>query len=405
MKYGLIGEKLGHSYSPYIHAAFADYSYVLQALPPAELERFIRAKQFNGINVTIPYKEAVMPMLDEISDKAQVIGCVNTVINRDGKLFGYNTDYYGFSYLARKADISFKGKHVIILGSGGTCKTAKAVCMDSGAASVTVVSRSGEVNYSNAARLTDTQIIINASPVGMFPDNDGLPLDLSAFKKAEGVIDVIYNPLKTRLVLAAEKLGIKAVGGLDMLVAQGASASALFTGRTVTDAEVDAAAALIRAHYINAVLIGMPGSGKSAVGRRLAKATGRKFYDADVETEKRLGRTIPEIFAEKGEEYFRRQETQTLRILSAKSGVIIATGGGAVKRAENIEMLKQNGKLFFITRSLEKLAVKGRPLSADGSVGKLYEERLPLYIAAADKVVDNDGKFNETVQSIKGELQ
>lgn len=398
MQYGLIGERLIHSYSVKIHREFGDYDYELKELPKEELEDFFALRDFKGINVTIPYKTEVIKYLDGISPEAERIGAVNTVVNKGGKLYGYNTDYFGFKRLAKSAGINLRGKNVVILGSGGTCKTVTAVCRDAGAKNVNSVSRGGKLNYDTVYGLTDTEVIINATPCGMFPDTQGLPVELKRFPKLSGVIDVVYNPLKTRLISEAEKLSVKCAGGLMMLVAQGAKASEYFTGKA---ADIKSAYKNVKAGVTDIVLIGMPGSGKSVIGRRLSAALGRELIDTDAEIEKKTNKTIPEIFAESGEEYFRDIESEVIKEVS-RGGRIIATGGGAVKRAENINALKQNGKIFYLRRDTDKLARKGRPLSEDkAAVERLYSERKRLYENAADIIINNNGRLEAAVKKIR----
>lgn len=397
MEYGLIGEKLGHSYSVKIHKEFGDYSYELKSLKKEDLPNFFADKNFKGINVTIPYKQEVFKYLDEVYPKAAEIGAVNTVVNKSGRLCGYNTDYYGVKALADFAKIDFCGANVLILGSGGTNKTVTAVCKDCGAKSVTTVSRNGKINYDNVYELTDTNIIFNTTPVGMFPNIDGKPIDLSKFPNIKGVLDAIYNPLKTKLILQAESLGIKSSGGLMMLVAQGAKASEIFTGKTVKN--VTAAYENVKRSVTDVVLVGMPGSGKSVIGKTLAKELKREFIDIDAEIEKTANKSIPEIFATDGEEFFRNLETEVLK-RSCLGGKVIATGGGIIKRRENREVLKQNGRVYYIKRQLNLLATNYRPLSTENGVEKLFEERKSLYEAVADVQVEND-EIDIAVEKIK----
>ena len=401
MKEYLIGEKLSHSYSVYIHALFGGENYALKPVSKEELAAFLQKKEFSALNVTIPYKKEVMKYLDEISPLSRRIGAVNTVVNRGGALYGDNTDYFGFSRLAESAGIRFAGKNVLILGTGGTSETAETAVKDGGARRVTKVSRTGEVNYANAYNLTDTEIVINTTPVGMYPALGKSPLDLSRFPALEGALDAVYNPLRTDFILQAQSLGVKCAGGLAKLVAQGARARELFDGKKRGDDEIAAAIRKAERHYENVVLVGMPGSGKSVVGREVAKSLGRAFFDCDAEIEKKLGKSIPEVFAECGEEYFRAAERETIAELSAVSGAVISTGGGAVLDGENVRALKRNGRIFYLKRDVKKLARKGRPLSASGAaVEKMFQLRKPLYEKAADEIIDNDGALEDTFAAV-----
>ena len=310
MKYALIGRTLGHSYSVPIHAGFGNSDYILKNLEPEALEGFIKGKDFCGLNVTIPYKQAVMPFLDEIDDSALAIGSVNTVVNKNGRLYGYNTDIDGMRLLAKKAGIALSGKKVLVLGSGGTSLTARALAKSEGAKEILVVSRSGEVNYDNVYDESDAEIIINTTPVGMFPNNGKAAVDLSRFPKLTGVLDAVYNPLKTELILEAESLGIPAAGGLFMLVAQAKRAEELFFDKVIADEENERVYRTLMQSFRNIVLIGMPGCGKTTVGKALAKKLGREFVDIDALIEKNAKKSIPEIFANDGEEVFRRFETE-----------------------------------------------------------------------------------------------
>lgn len=319
MKEYLIGEKLSHSYSAYIHSLFGGKDYGLKPLAREELAPFLRRKEFDGLNVTIPYKKEVIPFLDGISPLAARIGAVNTVVNRNGRLFGDNTDYFGLDFLARSAGVDFKGKNVLILGTGGTSETAATLARDCGAVRVERVSRTGELDYQNVYARSDTEVIVNATPVGMFPNNGARALDLSRFPRLSGALDAIYNPLRTEFVLQAKALGAACAGGLFMLVAQGARARELFDGRKRSDGEILAACEKAERRYENIVLVGMPGSGKSVIGRAAAKALGREFFDADKEIEKRLQKSIPEIFAERGEAFFRRAESEVVAELAKRA--------------------------------------------------------------------------------------
>lgn len=393
IKCGLIGEHLSHSFSPQIHKRLADYSYSLFEMSESEVGNFLKSGNFDSVNVTIPYKKTVMPYLDEISDEALRIGSVNTVTHLpDGRLKGDNTDYYGFSYLVRKSDIKISGSKVLILGTGGASLTARTVCEDMGADSITFVSRTGDINYENVYdKCVDTDVVVNCTPVGMYPKNGVSPIDLDRLPNCRGVIDMIYNPAKTQLLLDAESLNIPCINGLSMLVAQAKRACELFLGDVIDDREIDAITKNIERETQNIILVGMPGCGKTTVGTILAEMTGRALIDTDSMIVKAEGCDIPTIFAEHGEKYFRQCEHRAVCEAGKMSGMIIATGGGVVTREENLEPLSQNGKIFFIHRSLESLATDGRPLSKSGKLAKMYETRLPLYQKFKDAEVSNDG--------------
>ncbi len=406
MLYGLIGEKLGHSYSKEIHAAIADYDYELRELAPDEVESFIKGKEFNAINVTIPYKEKVMPYLDFISDEAKSIGSVNTVVNNDGRLYGYNTDFAGMCAMIAHYGIDVSGKKVLILGTGGTSKTANAVSRALGAGDVLTVSRSGgngRITYPEAyEKHSDAEIIINTTPVGMYPKTEDCPIDISAFSKLSGVIDAIYNPLRTVLVSNSIKRGIPACGGLYMLAAQAVYASAHFQGKELAPELIDKAFEMVEREKQNIVLIGMPSAGKSTVGRRLAELTGREFYDSDDVVTPLLGMPINDYFALNGEAPFRAFERQVIAELSKKSGCVIATGGGVPLFPENTERLRRNSVIVFIDRSPEKLlATPDRPLSRDPEkLKRRYNERYAIYKKESDIQVDGDGSVDEVAEEI-----
>lgn len=391
-RYGCIGKKLTHSFSREIHQNLAEYPYELIELSEEELPSFMAQKAFCAINVTIPYKQVVIPYLDEISDVARRIGSVNTIVNRNGKLCGYNTDYYGMKALIERVGLDLQGKKVLVLGTGGTSKTACVLAADLGAAQVLAVSRRSSeqhITYEQAmADHTDAQVIINTTPCGMYPDVEGTPIDLAPFTQLEGVIDAVYNPLCTNLVLDAKARGLKAAGGLYMLVMQAVVAVEKFLDTTIDRAKADEVFTAILATKENIVLTGMPGSGKSTVGR-LLKIDGYTFVDTDAEVEARCGCTIKELIATKGEAYFRDLETTIIRDLSAESGRIIATGGGAVLRSENVRYLKRNGRLFFLDAPLSRLrATSDRPLSdTEDKLAQLYAERMDIYRTTADVVV------------------
>ena len=400
MRVGLIGDPLGHSFSPRLHAAFGTADYELHPVPAEALPAFFRERAFEGVNVTIPHKIAVIPLLDELHPSAEECGAVNTVVNRGGKLTGYNTDIFGMSFALAHAGISLSGRHVVILGSGGTSHTARALAKREGAASVTVVSRSGEVNYSNIAELTETEIVINTTPVGMFPHADASPVDLTVFPRLRGVFDAVFNPLRTRLIEQAENLGVPVASGLLMLTAQAKAASILFRGGDYSEpspasevgAEILNVWREVTAELTNIVLIGMPSSGKTTVGTLLAERLRRPLIDTDAETERRTGKTVPELFAEGGEENFRKEERLTVSECARGTGVIIATGGGAPMFPENRAALAGNGFVVLILRDTEKLDTAGRPLSRDlDTLNAMYKVRMPVYKAFADaEAVNND---------------
>lgn len=381
--YGLLGGRLGHSYSPEIHAAFGDYEYRLFEMPEEDVAPFLASDAFEAINVTIPYKKTVMPYLAEISDEAKKIGSVNTITRTPAGLRGDNTDYYGFSYMLDAAGIDVGGRKCLILGSGGASMTALAVVGDRGGTPV-VISRSGENNYENLDRHADAEVIINTTPVGMYPDNGVSPVSLSGFPALRGVVDMIYNPRRTALILEAEALGIPATSGLPMLVAQAKRANELFFCRPMPDSVIADAERCVRREKENLILIGMPGSGKTVAGRALAKMLGFAFADTDEEIERMTGRHPSEIIRADGEETFRKIEHEAVCALGKRSGCVIATGGGVVTREENYAPLHQNGTIIFLTRQLEALATDQRPLSAAHGVAALYEARLPLYTKWAD---------------------
>lgn len=396
MEYGLIGEKLCHSFSKEIHAKIGDYPYELLEIPREQLPEFLLKKQFKAINVTIPYKETALSYLNVVSREAEKIGAVNLIVNRGGALYGYNTDYYGAKHLIERANVQVAGKKALILGSGGTRRTLYAVLSDMGAREILTVSRSAAtqnganpdvVSYEEAIQKhADAEIILNATPVGMFPDFDGMPVDPDDFPRLSGVIDVIYNPLCTRLIEKARARNIPCDNGLFMLAAQAVQASAIMRDVPLDEALCEKVYRETLSQKRNLVLIGMPTSGKTTVGALLGKLTGKPLFDTDALTELRLHKTIPEIFAESGETAFRKEESVTIKEVAAKTGYIVATGGGAILSSENIRLLKKNGKIFFLDRPKELLtAGGGRPLSSNGAaLNELYEKRLPLYLAAAD---------------------
>ena len=401
---GLIGACLGHSFSPQIHALLGDYEYKLYELEEAALGDFLKARAFDALNVTIPHKKAVIPYLDELSPRAARIGAVNTVLTRpDGTLYGDNTDYEGLDYMIAARGVSLAGKKVLILGSGGASLTVQAVVADRGGLGV-VISRKGEDNYENLDRHADARIIINATPVGMFPKNGEAPLSLAPFPHLEAVFDLIYNPLRTKLLQEAEARGIVAENGLSMLVAQAHRATELFWGKALPKGLISDIKARLTAMQENIVLIGMPGCGKSTLGRLLADALGKKFLDTDEELERQAGKSIPDIFKTDGEAAFRRLETETLARLTKETGAVIATGGGVVTRPENEVLLRQNGRVIFLDTPPAGLSVAGRPLSQTRTPEALYRERLPLYRKMADITVPITRDVQSNLARIKEKL-
>lgn len=401
LKCGLLGEKLGHSYSPQIHSMLADYEYKLFEKSPEELEDFLKSGEFDGLNVTIPYKKSVMPYCAELSPTAAQIGSVNTIVRRsDGSLYGDNTDAFGFENLIVHNGIEVKGKKALVLGTGGASVTAQAVLKNLGASEVVVISRRGEDNYENIAKHADAEIIANTTPVGMYPNNGKAAVDLTQFPKLSGVLDVVYNPARTALLLQAEKLGIPCAGGLYMLVSQAKRSCELFTGKSIPDSEIDRIERVLSHRMQNIVIIGMPGSGKTAVSTMLAERLGRKIFDTDTIVSEKAGMTIPEIFAAQGEAGFRKLETEATAEVGKLSGNIISTGGGVVTVADNYELLHQNGVIVWIERDTNKLARDGRPISLSSDLNELYAARLPLYERFADIKADNNGYINDTVNAI-----
>ena len=399
MKCGLLGRKLGHSYSPQIHAHLGDYPYDLFEKEPEEVEEFLRNGDFTAINVTIPYKQTVIPFCAELSPMARRIGAVNTLVRRqDGSLIGHNTDYFGFLSTVRRTGLDPSGKKVLIIGSGGASKPAIAVMEELGA-NVTVISHK-ENTPETLARHSDCAVLVNATPVGMYPNVGVSPVDLSLFPHLEGVIDMIYNPARTKLLLDAEARGLVAENGLRMLVAQAKEAAEWFTGRPIGDDVIETIHRQLKTQMENIILIGMPGCGKSTVGKLLAQRLGRSFVDADSRIVDAAGMSIPEIFAHSGEEGFRQIETQVLSDLGMRSGLVIATGGGCVTRERNYPLLHQHGTCVWLTRDLAKLPTDGRPLSKNGKLEQMYQIRKPLYERFADVIVCNDAAAEDCAAMI-----
>ena len=405
IKAGLLGEHLSHSFSPRIHAQLADYDYRLFEVAPDDVEDFLKRGEFDAINVTIPYKKTVMPFLAQISPQAARIGAVNTVIRMaDGSLVGHNTDYDGFADLVASLGISLTGKKVLVLGSGGASRTAVTVANDANAREVVVISRNGENNYGNIERHADAQILINATPVGMYPNNGQSPLSLETLPCLEAVFDMIYNPARTKLLQDAAARGIPHRNGLLMLVSQARRAAELFLGVAIKDGEVEKITDRIAKEMQNIILIGMPGCGKSTLGRLLAEDLGKRFVDCDAEIERMAGKTIPQIFEQDGEEAFRAIETAALDEITRESGVVIATGGGVVTRERNLALLHQNGRVLFLDTPPDALPTNGRPLSQQKTPAVLYAERLPLYRAAADITVCITRNIDKNMELIKEAL-
>ncbi len=412
MQYGLIGKRLGHSFSKEVHALLADYQYELLELPDeVAVGAFLAKGDFRAINVTIPYKQTVIPYLSEISPEAHAIGAVNTVVNRDGKLFGYNTDFFGMTQaLARMGFSRLDGKRALVLGTGGTALTSHAVLRALGAAEVCSVSRTpqgGAISYEEAlTKHADADLLFNTTPVGMFPNGDGCPIVLSAFSRLACVFDAVYNPLLTRLVLAARERGVPADTGLYMLVAQAFRAVELFLDVSLDPSLLEATYLKILRAKQNVVLIGMPSSGKTTVGRALAEKTGRPFIDLDDEIVKMTGKDIPTVFREGGEAAFRDIESEAVRLASVGTGAVIATGGGAVLRTENVTRLKQNGILCFLDRPLADLTpTADRPTASDrAALAARYQERRPVYLAAKDYTFPVGEDFDEVADQIRKEL-
>lgn len=395
---GLLGKTLGHSYSPLIHSYLGQYEYRLFEKQPDELEDFLRNGDFTGLNVTMPYKKDVIPYLDELSPIATRLGAVNTIVRRDGKLIGHNTDYAGFKSMVKMSGLDPTGKKVLILGSGGASATVVAVMEDMGAKTV-VISRSGENNYGNLDLHKDAAIIVNTTPVGMYPNTDLAPVNIQIFSRLDGVLDVIYNPANTMLIQQAEQIGISCMSGLWMLVAQAKEASEWFQNTVISDQKVSEVYRTIKGKTENIVLIGMPGCGKTTVGMALAQKLGRKFVDADAVIAQKAGMSIPEIFAMEGEEEFRNKEINVLSELGKQSSLVIATGGGCVTKKDNYPLLHQNGRIFWLKRDIFILPVDGRPLSQKGNLEEMYRIRKPMYESFADDIIEND-TVDQTVQQI-----
>jgi len=405
--FGLVGEKLGHSYSRLIHESLNEYDYELFPMPEKELKDFIRKREFTGLNVTIPYKKTVMRFCDVLDPAAREIGAVNTLYFRSGKLHGANTDYTGFLYMASGAGISFAEKKVLILGSGGASLMAQYAVRSQHASQIYVASRSlkgtsGDITFVSYDHLPeDVRIIINATPAGMFPDNEGCPADLDDFPECRGVIDLIYNPFSTKLILQAKDRGIKCSGGFPMLVAQATAAAELFLDRRGLTERNEELVRDLRFSLENIILTGMPGCGKTTVGKIIAAKTQRDFVDLDEEAVKIAGKTIPDIFRQDGETAFRNIESRVCAAFGRKNSLVISTGGGTVLRERNMMYLRQNGRIFFLQRPADLLDTDGRPLSSDAeTLEKMYSERLPLYRKYSDTDIKNCGLPEESAEMV-----
>ena len=400
MQCGLLGKTLSHSYSPKIHKHLGNYPYGLYEVLPENLENFLTDTPFTGINVTMPYKKDVIPYCAELSPVAKRLGSVNTIVRKgDGRLIGHNTDYFGFCSMVTRSGLCLAGQKVLVLGSGGASVTVVAVLEDFGAYPV-VISRNGENNYENLWRHEDATIIVNTTPVGMFPNTRVSPVDLDKFPNLTGVLDIVYNPHRTQLLLEAEKRGLKTQNGLWMLVAQAKESAEWFTGSKTSDAIISRVYNTLCSETENTVLIGMPGCGKSTIGKLLAEMTEKQFVDADAVVEEKAGISIPEIFATYGEAHFRNLETTILSQLGKQSGLVIATGGGCVTVKENYPSLHQNGTIIWLQREINALPIEGRPLSQSGHLESMYAKRAPLYDSFADLTVENTGTPENTAENI-----
>lgn len=400
--YGLIGKKLSHSYSPQIHSILGDYEYNIYEMEEDAVRTFLEKREFDAINVTIPYKKTVMPFLDKIDDSARKIGSVNTIVkDPDGTLTGYNTDYYGFSYMLKKGNINVKSKKVLILGDGGASLTVQSVVKDMGASEMIVVSLHTDTNYDNIHLHFDSDVIINTTPVGMYPNNLETLVDLDNFKNLSGVADVIYNPKSTQLILDAEKRNINNISGLYMLAAQAKKAAEYFFRKDYEESIIDYIAEKLSFELTNIILVGMPGCGKTTVGSELSKHYGRKFVDMDALIVEKTGKTIPEIFENEGEAGFRKIEAELAKEVGKEKDLIISTGGGVIVTEENHDALRQNGTVVFINRDIDVLPLDGRPLSLKNNLHEMYKKRLPLYRKICHAEVDGNGTVDEVAKRIE----
>ncbi len=399
MRFCLIGEKLGHSFSKQVHA-LSNINYSLKEISKNDLQSFVENCEYTGFNVTIPYKTEIIKYLDYIDDSAKDIGAVNTVLKKEGKLYGYNTDLLGMHKMIQRVGVNLKDKVVMILGSGGTSKTAKALCYRSGVKKIYMVSRKGEINYDNYNRCSDVEIVINTTPIGMFPNNFDQPINLNHFNNLLAVFDCVYNPIKTNLILQAEELNIPCSGGLFMLVGQALGSQEIWFNKKISEEQIESVFSTIYNGKKNLVLSGMPSSGKSTIGKELATRLGMKFIDTDELIESKVGKKIKDIFRLHGEEFFRDLESQVVKEVSKLSSVVIAIGGGAPLRKENRNALKQNGVIVYIKRDISLLVTDDRPLSQKEGVNALYEKRKDIYEKFADYTVVNDKTIEQVVKEI-----
>lgn len=405
MKCGLLGEKLSHSYSPQIHSQLGDYEYALYEKDPNELAYFLRTESFSGLNVTIPYKKAVIPYCTQLTDRARQLGAVNTLVRQaDGSLLGHNSDYFGFLSMLHRSGLNPENRKCLVLGSGGASNTVVAVLQEMGAHAV-VISRNGSNNYRNLFLHKDAYMIVNATPVGMYPGNLVSPIDLNQFPNLQGVLDLVYNPSRTKLLLDAEEKGIVAMNGLWMLVAQAKESAQMFSGKNMDDSLIEPIFQKLKTQMENIILIGMPGCGKSTVGKLLSQMTGRKCIDSDEMIVQLAGKTIPEIFFQDGETHFRHLESQVLETLGKQSGLIICTGGGCVTQRRNYPMLHQNGTIFWLQRDLSLLSTDGRPLSQKGDLMQMFRQREPMYAQFSDHSIDNNGSISQAASMILKKME
>ena len=400
MNFGLLGRHLGHSFSPRIHSMLGSYPYSLFEIEPNDLKEFITSGEYSGLNVTIPYKKAVIPYLDLLTPEAKKLGAVNTILRQpDGSLLGHNTDYFGFRSMLQRCNITVSGKKTLVLGSGGASNAVSAV-LDAEGANVVIISRSGNNHYGNLDQHNDAAIIVNTTPVGMYPETGVSPLSLEHFPHLEAVLDVIYNPIKSRLLVDAEQKGLITENGLWMLIAQAKEAAEWFTGTAINDGVISEIYSHLISELQNIIFVGMPGCGKTTIATHVAAALGRPLIDLDASVIELAGKSIPEIFSNDGEEKFRKLETAVLQKYGKESGIVIATGGGSVTQPENYFPLHQNGRIIWLTRALSKLPTDGRPLSQANKIEDMYAVRKPMYEYFSDYVVSNDRSIEETVQAV-----